>query len=78
MLYCGIDVHKKSSVIHILSEDGKKIKTATIESSPAAYLEFFRAYKGKAKVALEIGKAAFTLSDSFKELGIPVHIVNTA
>lgn len=77
MLYCGIDVHKKSSVIHIMDEKCKKVAASTIPTTPTAYERFFEKYQGDIHIAMEIGRATFTLCDTLSNLRIPVHVVNS-
>jgi len=78
-LYCGIDLHSRKSYLHILDEEGSRIKSGEIDTTGQSFRTFFKELIGQNEIsaAIEIGSLTFRYCDVLQSMGISIHVVNT-
>ncbi|MCK5879571.1 MAG: IS110 family transposase [Holophagae bacterium] len=79
-LYCGIDLHSRKSYLHVLDEEGERIKSGEIDTTDQSFRTFFEELICGENViftAIEIGSLTFRYCDVLRGMGISVHVVNT-
>lgn len=64
--YVGLDVHKASICIAVLSAEGKLVMESVIETSATTILEFLKGLRGQLEVTFEEGTHAAWLYDTLK------------
>lgn len=74
-LYCGIDLHKKFSVISIVNQEGEVINTEKVTNVNEEIESFVKRW-GRLKCAFETTSNWFWLSDLLEGLGQEVHLAN--
>jgi transposase len=74
IIYCGIDYHKKNSVLYAATEKGVEIEKVTIKSS--LLVQFF-GNRRNWKVAIESSCGVNDVTMKLKALGVDVTIVNS-
>jgi transposase len=76
-LYCGIDLHAKSSYLAIIDEQRKRIFKRNVPNDRATVLSFLAPYKSElAGVVVESTFNWYWLVDSIMEEGYTVHLAN--
>ncbi|MCA1628459.1 MAG: IS110 family transposase [Acidobacteria bacterium] len=65
--YVGLDVHKASLCVAVLSADGKLVMESVVETSAATILDFLKSLRGQLEVTFEAGAHAAWLYDVLKE-----------
>jgi len=79
-LYCGIDIHSRKSYLHVLDEEGSRIKSSEIDTTDQSFRTFFEELidvENNISAAIEIGSLTFRYCDVLRDMGISVHVVNT-
>ncbi|RMD79574.1 MAG: IS110 family transposase [Lentisphaerae bacterium] len=79
-LYCGIDLHSRKSYLHVLDEEGNRIKSGEIDTTGQSFRVFFEELidgENDVSAAIEIGSLTFRYCNVLREIGISVHVVNT-
>jgi transposase len=66
--YVGMDVHSAMTVIEVMSERGRALSQAVIETRAGALKDFFRGLSGRVEVTFEEGVHAGWLYDLIKPL----------
>jgi transposase len=61
--YIGMDVHKATTVIAVLNDQGKVVQETIIETKPEAILDFIKSQRGTLHVTFEEGTQAAWLYD---------------
>jgi len=64
--YIGMDVHKETIVIAVMSDDGKLVMESVIETKASTILQFIQGLRGDLHVTLEEGTWAAWLYDLLK------------
>jgi hypothetical protein len=64
--YVGLDVHKASICIAVLTATGKLVMESVIETSAATILDFLKGLRGQVEVTFEEGTHAAWLYDVLK------------
>ena len=76
-LYCGIDLHAKSSYLAIIDEQRKRIFKRNVPNDRATVLGFLAPYKSElAGVVVESTFNWYWLVDAIMEEGYTVHLAN--
>jgi transposase len=79
MIFCGIDVHRKSWRVNIHNNDFELEDFTHNASAPDLYRHLIRRYPGaKFKVAYEAGFSGFGVQRFFKSQGIECVVINPA
>lgn len=68
MIHVRVDLHKRSSQIVVLTEEGE-LKEQRLENEPAAVRRFFAEIPAPARVAIEASGTWWWLVDLLEELG---------
>jgi hypothetical protein len=71
--YIGLDVHKESISIAVLSTAGKIVMESVIETKANTILQFLRGLRGELQITLEEGTSAAWLYDLLKPHDLPVY-----
>lgn len=53
MLYSGIDLHKRSMVIHTVAEDGRAVREAELATTRPALTAYFATLSGPHRAVVE-------------------------
>ena len=64
MLYSGIDLHKRSLVIHTLHADGTTTREAQLKSDRSAVLVYFGSLAGPHRAVVECVQSWYWLRES--------------
>lgn len=78
--YCGIDLHSKKSYLHVLNDNGDRIKSGEIDTTDQSFRTFFEELisgENDISTAIEIGSLTFRYCNVLREMDISVHVVNT-
>jgi transposase len=79
MIFVGIDVHCKNSVICFLDPQlppGQQCRTVTCPTTPADFARRLRPLEGKCKIAFEVGTQTQWLAGIFRPLAAEVQVAN--
>lgn len=78
-VYGGIDLHKSSSVIHLMDEEENRVTSKRVITNYARFVDFFSPYLEDYEiiVAIETGNLTFWLCDILHSIGIKTYVVNT-
>lgn len=74
--YVGLDVHKSSICIAVLSATGKLVMESVIETSASTILNFLTGLRGQVEVTFEEGTHAAWLYDVLKKTKATVIVCN--
>src|SRR5918997_1604908 len=67
MYYVGLDVHKASICIAVLSASGKLVMESVVETGAATVLDFLKGLRGRVEITFEEGTHAAWLYDVLKK-----------
>ena len=70
MLYSGIDLHKRSLVIHTLDADGPTTREAQLTSDRAAVVAYFATLNGAHRAVVECVQSWYWLRDLLAPSGV--------
>ena len=76
MFYAGIDLHKKTTYISVIDDQGNQVTKRNLVSEAEVILEFFRAQAEPAKIVMESTSAWYWLYDALTEAGYEVVVSN--
>lgn len=78
-LYGGIDLHSNNSVIHLIDENGKRVKNKRLNNSLSLILTFLEPYSDAIDgLVVESTYNWYWLVDGLMEAGYKLHLANTA
>lgn len=75
MYFIGVDHHKQVSVMTVLDEDGRELRTERILNRRSHVQQFLKPYRPFTAV-LESGRASYVMADLLRELGGQVKLAN--
>ncbi|MGB2908704.1 MAG: IS110 family transposase [Candidatus Aminicenantaceae bacterium] len=75
MYFIGVDHHKQVSVMTVLDENGRELRTERIVNRRGYVQEFLEPYRPFTAV-LEAGRASYVMADLLRELGGEVKMAN--
>ena len=70
MRYVGIDLHKRSLVIHTLDANGTATREAQLKSDRGAVLAYFGTLAGPHRAVVECVQSRYWLRDLLARLGL--------
>ena len=76
MLYSGIDLHKRSLVIHTLDADGTTAREAELKSDRAAVLAYFGTLAGPHRAVVECVQSWYWLRDLLAPAGVDLRLAH--
>lgn len=76
--YSGIDLHKRTAVIHTVDTEGTLVKEATLKNHPSALAAYFAAPAGRHRAVVETTSGWYWLSDLLAELGVDLRLAHAA
>lgn len=76
MLYSGIDLHKRSLVIHTLDADGTTAREAQLKSDRAAVLAYFGTLAGPHRAVVECVQSWYWLRDLLGPTGVDLRLAH--
>lgn len=76
MLFAGIDLHKSTSTIAVLTEKGEILRRKKIETTPEAYRAFFSALPERPRAVIEPVSQWPVYYELLEELGCPVTLAS--
>jgi len=76
--YSGIDLHKKTAVIHTIDAEGKLVKEGTLKNHPALLAAYFAEPAGLHRSVVETTSGWYWLSDLLAELGVEMKLAHAA
>jgi transposase len=74
MLYSGIDLHKRSLVIHTVAEDGTAIREAELATAPPAVMAYFTTLPGPHRAVVECLGSWYWVRDLMVPAGIDLRL----
>jgi transposase len=77
MYFIGVDHHKQASVMTVLDESGRELKSGRVASLRKAVGQFLEGYRPFTAV-LEAGRSSYVMADLLRELGGEVKLANPA
>ena len=77
MNYCGIDIASKSSYLHLTNAKGRKLTSGEVPTTKSGFEERLKRYvAGGLRIAIEAGNQTAWISDTLKQMGAKVTVVN--
>jgi transposase len=76
MVYSGIDLHKRSLVIHTLDADGATTREAELKSDRGAVLAYFGTLPGPHRAVVECVQSWYWLRDLLGPTGIDLRLAH--
>jgi transposase len=77
MYYCGLDVSRKSTHVHIEDGQGKRVEHRVVPTTPEGLESALENYFARGlRVAVEAGGSTGWIHDLLRELGARVHVVH--
>lgn len=76
MLYSGIDLHKRSLVIHTLDADGTTTREAQLKSDRGAVLAYFGTLSGPHRAVVECVQSWYWLRDLLGPTGVDLRLAH--
>lgn len=76
MVYVGIDLHRRTSPVAALDEEGLELLSRRVTNDPEALRALFADLGGDAKVALEAAFGWEWLADLLEGEGIELHLAH--
>lgn len=77
MVYVGVDLHRKSSYVAVVADDGELLASRRIASQPDEFLRVFGELEAEPSgVAFEATYGWGWFADLLSDIGIPAHMVH--
>ncbi len=74
MYFTGIDLHKRTSFVTVIDEEGRTVQKANLSSMAEQILAFLGRLAGPTRIVIESSSSWYWLYDALTEAGYPVEI----